>query len=58
MKIKENFKIKNFSKLEINNQRLNYNKIRKELNWEPTHKLEESLKKTIEWYKINFKNFR
>ena len=40
MKIKENFEIKNFSKLEINNQRLNYNKIRKELHWKPIHKLE------------------
>ena len=40
MKIKENFEIKNFSKLEINNQGLNYNKIRKELNWKPIHSLE------------------
>ena len=58
MKIKENFEIKNFSKLEINNQRLNYNKIRKELNWKPIHSLENSLKKTIEWYTINFKKFK
>ena len=39
MEIKENFEIKNFSKLEINNQRLNYNKIKKELYWKPIHKL-------------------
>ncbi len=58
MKIKENFEIKNFSKLEINNQRLNYNKIRRELNWKPIHSLENSLKKTIEWYTINFKKFK
>ena len=58
MEIKENFEIKNFSKLEINNQRLNYNKIKKELYWKPIHKLEDSLKKTIEWYKINFKKLK
>ena len=58
MKIKENFEIKNFSKLEINNQRLNYNKIRKELHWKPIHKLEKSLKKTVEWYTYNFKKLK
>ena len=55
MKKKPNYLIKNFSKSEINNQRLNYKKITKELNWKPIYNLEYSLKKTIEWYKKNQK---
>ena len=55
MGIVPNFEIKNFSKSEINNQRLNYNKITKELNWKPIHNLNESLIKTIIWYKKNYK---
>ena len=55
MKVTSNYKIKNFSKSEINNQRLNYNKIRKELNWKPIHNLDQSLSKTIDWYKKNYK---
>ena len=55
MKVIPYFEIKNFSKSEINNQRLNYNKITKELNWKPIHNLNESLIKTIDWYKKNYK---
>ena len=55
MKKKKNYLIKNYSKSEINNQRLNYKKITKELNWKPIYNLEYSLKKTIEWYKKNQK---
>ena len=55
MKVVPNFEIKNFSKSEINNQRLNYNKITKELNWKPIHNLNDSLIKTIDWYKRNYK---
>ena len=55
MKVTSNYKIKNFSKSEINNQRLNYNKIRKELNWKPIYNLDQSLSKTIDWYKKNYK---
>jgi len=58
MKINLNFEIKNFSKSEINNQRLNYSKIKKELKWKPVHKLDVSLKKTIDWYTKNFTKFR
>lgn len=54
MKKKPNYKIKNYSKSEINNQRLNYKKIIKEINWRPVHNLERSLKKTIDWYKHNY----
>ena len=55
MNIIPNFEIKNFSKSEINNQRLNYNKIKKELKWKPIYNFEASLKKTISWYKKNYK---
>lgn len=55
MKKKPNFIIKNFSKSEINNQRLNYSKINEELKWEPIYGLETSLKKTISWYKDYYK---
>ena len=58
MKINLNFEIKNFSKSEINNQRLYYSKIKKELKWKPVHKLDVSLKKTIDWYTKNFTKFR
>ena len=35
MNKKPNFIVKNYSKSEIKNQRLNYNKIKAELNWKP-----------------------
>jgi len=55
MQQKPNFQIKNYSKSEINNQRLNYNKIKKELKWRPIYEIEKSLKKTIVWYENNYK---
>lgn len=58
MKKKSNFQIKNYSKSEINNQRLNYTRIKNELNWKPIYGLEESLKKTVLWYKKNYKKFK
>ena len=58
MKKKSNFQIKNYSKSEINNQRLNYSRIKNELNWKPIYGLEESLKKTVLWYKKNYKKFK
>tara|TARA_B100000963_G_scaffold357990_1_gene381497 strand:+ start:151 stop:1137 length:987 start_codon:yes stop_codon:yes gene_type:complete len=45
--------IKNNSKIEIYRQKLNYIKIKKDLNWSPKSKLKESLNKTISWYKNN-----
>jgi len=56
MKKKANYEIKNYSKSEIKNQRLNYNKIIKELRWRPIFKLNESIYKTVDWYKKNLKN--
>jgi len=55
MNQKANYEIKNYSKSEIKNQRLNYNKIIKELKWRPIFKLNESIYKTVDWYKKNLK---
>jgi len=58
LKIKKKcYIIKNNSKREIKNQRLNYNKITKELNWKPKTSLKDGLEKTIDWYKDNIKDF-
>jgi dTDP-glucose 4,6-dehydratase len=37
---------------------LDWNKIRKELDWKPRYDFEESLKRTILWYKDNYKWWR
>ena len=47
--------IKNNSKQEINNQRLNYSKISKELGWKQKISLQEGLYRTIQWYQKNLK---
>jgi len=57
LNVKENYIVKNISKAEIQNQRLNYNKIKKEINWSPIYSLDYGLKKTIFWYKKNIKLF-
>ncbi|WP_440675413.1 GDP-mannose 4,6-dehydratase [Candidatus Pelagibacter sp. HIMB1593] len=60
MALKENYMIENNSKVEIKNQRLNFNKIKSEINWKPNTSLEQGLRYTINWYKKNiqlFKNF-
>lgn len=51
-------KIANTSKKEIKNQRLNYNKIKRELKWKPKTNLEQGLLKTIDWYKKNISEFK
>tara|TARA_B100001063_G_scaffold244472_1_gene277332 strand:+ start:304 stop:1254 length:951 start_codon:yes stop_codon:yes gene_type:complete len=56
MNLKTNYVIKNYSKSEIKNQRLNYQKIMKELKWRPIFNLNDSISKTVEWYKKNIKN--
>ena len=43
--------IKNYSKKEINFQRLNYSKITRELKWKPKTKIQHGIKETINWYK-------
>ena len=48
---KANLKILNTSKNEISFQKLNFTKIKKELNWSQKVDLNIGLKKTIEWYK-------
>ena len=59
MKIKGKFfVIKNNSKQEINNQRLNYSKISRELGWKQKISLNEGLAKTINWYKNNLSMFK
>lgn len=59
LNVKKNYlKISNTSKKEIKNQRLNYVKIKKELNWKPKISLDYGLKKTIIWYKKNFSEFK
>ena len=57
LNVKENNIIKNTSKAEIQNQRLNYNKIKKEIGWKPIFSLEYGLVKTVKWYKKNIKLF-
>ncbi len=47
--------IKNYSKKEINFQRLNYSKIEKELKWRPKIKIENGIIETIRWYKKYYK---
>ena len=49
--------IKNNSKIEIYRQKLNYMKIKKDLNWLPKSRLKESLNKTINWYRENINYF-
>ena len=59
LKIKKNFYvIKNDSKNEIKNQRLNFKKISRELNWKQKVSLTEGLEKTINWYKKNLSEFK
>ena len=50
--------IKNDSKNEIKNQRLNFKKISRELNWKQKVSLTEGLEKTINWYKKNLSEFK
>ncbi len=57
LKVKKNYIIKNSSKAEINNQRLGYKKIVKEIGWKPIYTLDYGLKKTIDWYKKNINLF-
>jgi CDP-glucose 4,6-dehydratase len=47
--------VKNYSKKEINFQRLNYSKIKRELNWRPKTKIEQGIIETITWYKKYYK---
>jgi len=51
-------KILNYSKKEIKFQKLNFNKISKELKWKQATSMELGLKITIDWYKKNYKNIK
>ena len=48
----------NNSKIEIFYQKLNFSKAKKELKWNTKSKLDLSIKKTFEWYKLNFNHFK
>ncbi|WP_099340021.1 NAD-dependent epimerase/dehydratase family protein [Candidatus Fonsibacter ubiquis] len=50
--------IKNFSKNEIKFQKLNFNKITKELKWKQKINMDEGLKNTIDWYKQHFNSLK
>ncbi len=50
--------ITNKSKQEINFQKLNDNRIKKDLRWKQKISLNTGLKKTIEWYKENLNLFK
>ena len=50
--------IMNKSKLEINFQKLNDNKIKRELGWKQKVSLKSGLLKTIRWYQDNYKLFK
>ena len=60
LKKMNNLKLKpivlNNSKQELNFQRLNYSKIKRELKWKPKTDIEVGLRKTIDWY-IKFYKF-
>ena len=59
LNIKKNYYvIKNNSKNEIKNQRLNFKKISRELNWKQEVSLKDGLEKTINWYKNNISEFK
>ena len=47
--------ILNISKREINFQRLNYSKIKKELKWKPQIDIKIGISRTIKWYKEYYK---
>jgi len=49
--------ILNNSNIEIKRQKLNYNKIKRELKWSPRVDIMQGLKKTISWYKDNLNLF-
>ena len=49
--------ILNNSNIEIKRQKLNFNKIKRELNWYPKVNITQGLKKTILWYKKNLSLF-
>jgi len=49
--------ILNSSNIEIKRQKLNFNKIKRELNWYPKVNITQGLKKTILWYKKNLSLF-
>ena len=49
--------ILNNSNIEIKRQKLNYNKIKRELKWSPRVDIMKGLKKTISWYKDNLNLF-
>jgi CDP-glucose 4,6-dehydratase len=55
LKIGKNFSIENNSKIEIKNQNLNFNKIKKDLNWNEKISFDNGLNKTIQWYINNLK---
>ena len=48
-------KIKNFSSKEINFQRLNFSKIKKDLGWKPKVRIKDGIIDTIKWYKQFYK---
>lgn len=54
---KENLqpKILNYSKSEIKFQKLNFDKIKKDLNWSQKVSMKDGIKKTLNWYQKNFR---
>ena len=58
---KENLRpvVKNlFTEYEIQNQKLNYKKAKKELKWNPSISFDRGIRKTIQWYKKNINEFK
>ena len=52
------YQIQDSSRKETAYKKLNYDKIKKELNWKPKTSINEGLKKTISWYWKNFNKFK
>ena len=49
--------ILNNSNIEIKRQKLNYNKIKRDLKWYPKTNIDKGLKQTIVWYQNNLNLF-
>ena len=50
--------IMNHSKQELKFQRLNFSKIKRELNWYPKIGIKQGINETIDWYIKNYKNLK
>ena len=50
--------VRDKSRIEIEAQKLNFNKGRKNLNWSPRINFRDGILETLKWYKKNIKLFK